>query len=190
MKTLTFAEMFTMPPGTIFGQVTGFPHQFSTGLHRLTRTWPEDEWGDATIGFQALTCLEDGRFPWDDSLSEDAINDGYRFLVYEPDDLDRLAGLIGRGGPAEAPASAPFDAGKLPRCTHDNPYTDTATNLETVGDVRRLIAGVPDDLPVYLFGHAGYDTVYGIEAEVKVQGCIEHSGYQHEKVGLIFQVEG
>lgn len=77
-----------------------------------------------------------------------------------------------------------------PRCTHACPYTDTATVLKTVGDLRRLIADAPDDMPVYLFGHAGYDTVYPAEAEIKTQQCIEHSGMVHEVTGLVIQVEG
>lgn len=79
---------------------------------------------------------------------------------------------------------------EVPYCPHDNPYTDTATRVKTVADLRRLIDGVPDDTKVYLFGYAGYDTVYDLEAEVKRQQCIEHSGKIHEVVGLVFQVEG
>ena len=76
-----------------------------------------------------------------------------------------------------------------PYCTHREPYTDTATPLRTISDLRRLIADAPDDLPVYLFGYAGYDTVYSVEAEIKTQQCIEHSGLVHEVTGLIIQVD-
>lgn len=78
----------------------------------------------------------------------------------------------------------------LPYCKFDNPYTDTATQLKTVADIRRLIDGVPDDTSVYLWGVAGYDTVYDVEAELKTQQCIEHNGMIHEKTGIIIQVDG
>jgi hypothetical protein len=78
----------------------------------------------------------------------------------------------------------------VPYCTHDCPFTDTSTALRTVADLRRLIADAPDDLPVYLFGVAGYDTVYRVEAEIKTQQCIEHSGKVHEVTGLVIQPEG
>lgn len=78
----------------------------------------------------------------------------------------------------------------VPYCTHSCPYTDTSTSLQTVADLRRLIAEAPDDMPVYLFGFAGYDTVYSAESEIKTQQCIEHSGKIHEVTGLIIQVEG
>jgi hypothetical protein len=78
----------------------------------------------------------------------------------------------------------------LPYCTHAAPYTDTATALKTVGDLRRLIAGVPDDTRVYLFGVAGYDTVDDCEAEWKTQQCVEHRGLVHDVTGLIIQCDG
>jgi hypothetical protein len=78
----------------------------------------------------------------------------------------------------------------IPYCTHDDPYTETATPLRTVGDVRRLIGGLSDDLPVYIFGIYGYDTIYDAEGEYKTQECIEHGGRVHKVTGLIIQVEG
>lgn len=77
----------------------------------------------------------------------------------------------------------------LPHCSHDQPYTDTCVHIETAADLRKLLEGVPDETPVYFFGY-GVDTVYPLEAGWKTQECIEHSGYRHEKTGLIFQIEG
>jgi hypothetical protein len=103
MKSLTFAEFFTMPPGTIFGQVTGLPHQFSCGLFKTVTAFPAihgrdgDEAEPATVSAIELTPFEDGEVGVKWFISDGELEEDHRFLVYEDDDLDRLAGLIGRG---------------------------------------------------------------------------------------------
>lgn len=76
----------------------------------------------------------------------------------------------------------------LPRCSNEVPFTDTSTPLRTVGDLRNLIAAIPDDEAIHFFG-CPRDTVFSIEAEWKVQQCIEDNGKIHDVRGLIFQLD-
>ena len=101
MKSLTFAEFFALPPGAIFGQATGLPHQFSCGMYRKGESWSDDE-NDRGRAVQVAEIILDGLNHRRDGTTshvvyEEDLDSDHRFLVYEPADLDRLASLIGRG---------------------------------------------------------------------------------------------
>lgn len=76
---------------------------------------------------------------------------------------------------------------KIPYCDFMMPYTDTSTDINTVGDLRRLIADAPDDMEFILY--VG-DTRYQAEGEIKTQQCIEQNGKLHDETGLVIQVRG
>jgi hypothetical protein len=106
MKSLSFAEFFAMPPGTIFGQATGLPHQFSTGLYRKGDSWDavgendDEDSEEAAIEVIDLLLDDDGHASaewW--HAYPGGLEDDHRFLVYDSDDLDRLAELIERRTP-------------------------------------------------------------------------------------------
>lgn len=98
MKSMTFAEFFALPPGTIFGQVTNRAHETTYGLYRKGDSWPDSEECDQgmLIADILLDETDDSPVEWATYRNGDVFPD-HRFLVYEPDDLDRLAELIGRG---------------------------------------------------------------------------------------------
>jgi len=81
-----------------------------------------------------------------------------------------------------------LDPKNYPRSTHNDYYTDTATPIRNVGDLRKLIEGAPDDLPVWFF-NLSMPTIFDLEGEIKTQQCLEHSGMIHERFGLILQVD-
>ena len=90
MKTLTFSEFFDLPPGVIFGQDYALPHR-DAGLWRKGESYPEDD--DGWRGVMAVDILApEGEGVY--CVGEDAIEDDHRFLVYEPADLGRLAGIV------------------------------------------------------------------------------------------------
>lgn len=98
MKSLTFDEFFGLPAGTIFGQVGGVPHQLSTGLYCKGRSHPGGD-GEAP-NFSAVDLLfldDDGDAGVTWPVWSGETGEGHRFLVYEAEDVDRLAALLGVG---------------------------------------------------------------------------------------------
>lgn len=60
--------------------------------------------------------------------------------------------------------------------------------IETVGELRRVIEGAPDDLGVYIYGVA-LETIYDLTAEIKYQECLLESGEVETLFGLVFQMD-
>lgn len=109
MKSMTFDEFHAMPPGTIFGQVTGLPHQDSPGLcvkcDSVAGCDPgedsDEEYESRGINYRHALLWDDGFDDEEWFLTADLLEDDHRFLVYGPEDIDRLVALLGRGPVAQ-----------------------------------------------------------------------------------------
>lgn len=67
------------------------------------------------------------------------------------------------------------------------PQPDDWISLATIGDLKKYIKDLPDDLPIYQYQN---DTAYDLEVYKGDIECIEHSGRIHTQTGLWFEVDG
>jgi len=74
---------------------------------------------------------------------------------------------------------------QLSESSWKNPVTDNETVILTVGDLRRFLEGIPDDVQVFEFFA---DQAYRLMVEHKIQQCMSDRGQTYDVTGLIFQM--
>lgn len=78
-----------------------------------------------------------------------------------------------------------IDPKNYPRTLYEDNGSENASDIQTIGDIRKLIQDMPDELSVHLICGDGS---YELDGEIRTHQCARMDGTRYDLFGLIFHI--